>query len=91
MKEGFALTDEIKQKINSKLRKDYSPRHVPDEILQVEEIPYTLTGKKMEVPLRKILLGHPLEKSANKDAMSNPHSLDWFVNFRDTQTAYKFR
>jgi acetoacetyl-CoA synthetase len=91
MKEGFALTDEIKQKINAKLRKDYSPRHVPDEILQVEEIPYTLTGKKMEVPLRKILLGHPLEKSANKDAMSNPHSLDWFVNFRDTQTAYKFR
>jgi acetoacetyl-CoA synthetase len=91
MKDGHTLTDEIKQKINAKLRKDYSPRHVPDEIHQVEEIPYTLTGKKMEVPLRKILLGHPLEKSANKDAMSNPHSLNWFVNFRDTQTAYKFR
>jgi acetoacetyl-CoA synthetase len=89
MKPGATLTDEIKQKINAKLRKDYSPRHIPDEIYQVEEIPYTLTGKKMEVPVRKILLGFPLEKSANKDAMSNPHSLDYFVKFKEAQVAYQ--
>jgi len=89
MKPGATLTDEIKQKINAKLRKDYSPRHIPDEIYQVEEIPYTLTGKKMEVPVRKILLGFPLEKSANKDAMSNPHSLDYFVKFKEAQAAYQ--
>jgi len=86
--EGIVLTDEIKKKINAKLRSDYSPRHIPDEIYQIEEIPYTLTGKKMEVPLRKILMGVATEKAANKDAMSNPWSLDYFVNFRDTQTAY---
>jgi acetoacetyl-CoA synthetase len=91
LQEGLTLNDAIVQKINAKLRKDYSPRHVPDHIYQVEEIPYTLTGKKMEVPLRKILLGHPVEKAANKDAMSNPQALDWYVQFRDTQTAYRFK
>ena len=50
---------------------------------QVDEIPYTLTGKKMEVPVRKILMGKDPEKSANKDAMSNPHSLDYFIRFRE--------
>ena len=91
LQDGISLNDEIVQKINAKLRADYSPRHVPDHIYQVEEIPYTLTGKKMEVPLRRILLGHAVEKAANKDAMSNPQSLDWYVNFRDTQTAYRFK
>jgi acetoacetyl-CoA synthetase len=87
---GKQLTDELKQKINQKLRADYSPRHVPDAIYQVEEIPYTLTGKKMEVPLRKILMGVPVAKAANRDAMSNPQSLNWYVNFKDTQQVYKF-
>ncbi|MEI7949260.1 MAG: acetoacetate--CoA ligase [Gammaproteobacteria bacterium] len=86
---GVTLTDEIKKKINAKLRADYSPRHVPDEIYQIDDVPYTLTGKKMEVPVRKILLGFPLEKSANKDAMSNPHSLDYFINFMNEQKAYQ--
>ena len=85
----MTLTDEIKKKINAKLRTDYSPRHVPDEIYQIDDVPYTLTGKKMEVPVRKILLGFPLEKSANKDAMSNPHSLDYFINFLNEQKAYQ--
>jgi acetoacetyl-CoA synthetase len=87
--EGRTLTDELKKKINARLRSDYSPRHNPDEIYQVEEIPYTLTGKKMEVPVRKILMGVEVDKAANRDAMSNPHSLDWFVQFRDTQQVYK--
>jgi acetoacetyl-CoA synthetase len=85
---GRTLDDTLRHKINQKLRSDYSPRHVPDDIHQVEEIPYTLTGKKMEVPLRKILMGMPVAKAANRDAMSNPQALDWFEAFRDTQTVY---
>ena len=86
---GLTLDDNLKQQINAKLRKDYSPRHVPDDIYQIDEVPYTLTGKKMEVPVRKILLGFPLEKSANRDAMSNPQSLDYFIRFKDAQQAYQ--
>jgi len=86
---GQSLNEELKKRINHKLRSDYSPRHVPDDIWHVEDIPYTLTGKKMEVPLRKILMGVAVEKAANKDAMSNPHALDFFVRFRDTQQVYR--
>ncbi|MES2624753.1 MAG: acetoacetate--CoA ligase [Pseudomonadota bacterium] len=86
---GQSLTDELKKKINNKLRGDYSPRHIPDEIFQVDEIPYTLTGKKMEIPVRKILLGVDVAKAANKDAMSNPHALEYFIQLRDDQKAYK--
>ncbi|HWK54931.1 MAG TPA: acetoacetate--CoA ligase [Hyphomicrobiales bacterium] len=91
LQNGLQLTDALKQKINSKLRSDYSPRHIPDAIHQVEEIPYTLTGKKMEVPLRKILMGRPVAQAANRDAMSNPHALDWYIQFRDTQQDYQFQ
>ncbi len=87
--EGQTLTDELKKKINLKLRSDYSPRHIPDEIFQIDEIPYTLTGKKMEIPVRKILMGMDTAKAANKDAMSNPQALDYFVKFRNDQNAYK--
>jgi acetoacetyl-CoA synthetase len=87
--EGQALTDELKKKINLKLRSDYSPRHIPDEIFAIDEIPYTLTGKKMEIPVRKILMGMDTAKAANKDAMSNPRALDYFVKFRNDQNAYK--
>jgi len=86
---GQQLTTELKQRINHKLRSDYSPRHVPDDIWQVDEVPYTLTGKKMEVPLRKILMGVPVAKAANRDAMSNPHALDFYITFRDTQQVYR--
>jgi acetoacetyl-CoA synthetase len=82
------LSDELKIKINLKLRSDYSPRHIPDEIYQIEEVPYTLTGKKMEIPVRKILMGIAVAKAANKDAMSNPTALDYFIGFRDRQQVY---
>jgi acetoacetyl-CoA synthetase len=54
----------------------------------VEQIPYTLTGKKMEVPVRKILMGWPLEKAASRDAMQNPASIDWYVDFASTSKDY---
>ena len=61
------------------MRAEYSPRHVPDKIIQVQAIPATLTGKKMEVPVRKLLLGVPVEQAANVNAMANPDSLAEFA------------
>ena len=63
------------------IRQALSPRFVPDEILQVAEIPRTLTGKKQELPIKKLLLGQPLAKVVNKDAMANPGCLDWYEDF----------
>lgn len=81
MNEGEALTDEIKSALRRTLREDYTPRHVPDDIIEVQDIPYTISGKKLEAPVKKILLGHPIEKAANPDAMRNPAALDFFVDF----------
>jgi acetoacetyl-CoA synthetase len=64
------------------MRKNYSARHIPDKIYQVTAIPYTLTGKKMEVPVRRILMGVPVEKAVNRAAMSNVDSLDFSSTMR---------
>lgn len=79
MNTGISLDDAIKQKIKQQLRSDYSPRHVPDEIIEIKDIPYTISGKKLEAPVKKILLGIPVEKAANEGAMRNPASLDFFI------------
>jgi len=81
MEEGRALDDALKTEINTALRTRFSPRHQPDEIYAVEAIPYTLTGKKMVVPVRRILMGAPLHKAASIDAMANPEALDFFSGF----------
>ena len=78
---GEVLTDALKSTITKRLRAERSPRHVPDQIIQTPEIPLTLTGKKMEVPVRKLLMGQPLDKVASKDATRNPAALDWFAAF----------
>ena len=78
--EGRTLDDDLRQKINQALRRELSPRHVPDAIYQVQELPYTLSGKKLEIPVRRILLGHPVEKAANLGAMRNPESINFFVD-----------
>ncbi len=79
LKAGSQLDEELKQKICDQIRANVTPRHVPDEIFVVDEIPRTLNGKKLEVPVRRILLGHPLEKAVNPDSMSNPESLSFFI------------
>ena len=73
------LTDELKTAINHELKTQCSPRHVPDVIILAPDIPYTLSGKKMEVPVKKILLGMDVSKSLNRDAVRNPAALDWFL------------
>jgi acetoacetyl-CoA synthetase len=81
LRPGVVLDETLEDAIRQSVRQEISPRHVPDEIIQVEEIPYTLSGKKMEVPIRRILLGHPLEKAVNRGAMRNPESLSFFIRF----------
>lgn len=76
---GHALDESLKERIERQIRGKASPRHVPDEIYAVTDIPRTLTGKKMEVPVRRLLLGAPREKVASTDAMANPESLEFFV------------
>lgn len=75
----IVLNDTLKTKIKNSLRKQYSPRHVPDEIIEVNAIPYTISGKKMEMPIKKIFMGMPLEKSISLDAMKNPESIDEYL------------
>jgi acetoacetyl-CoA synthetase len=76
--EGAILEEALQKKIAQTLRTDFSPRHVPDLIIAVAEIPYTLSGKKMELPVKKILMGKSIEQSVNKDAMRNPLALENF-------------
>jgi acetoacetyl-CoA synthetase len=87
----LVLDAALEQKIAGRLRREYTPRHVPDLIVQVPAIPVTLTGKKMEVPVRRILLGVPADEAANRNAMANPGSLDFYVRYAATQQKYPIR
>ncbi|MCS7100427.1 MAG: AMP-binding protein, partial [Burkholderiaceae bacterium] len=81
LRPGVELTEALREKIKDEIRRALSARHVPNEIFAVPEIPRTLSGKKMELPIKKLLLGQPLEKVANRDAMANAAALDWFIEF----------
>jgi acetoacetyl-CoA synthetase len=84
---GAHLDGGLHDRIVAKLRTDCSPRHVPDTIVEVPAIPYTLTGKKMEIPVRRILAGTPPEKAASREAMMQPDALDWYVEFARSRAA----
>jgi len=77
----IALDRPLIERIQQQIRTKASGRHVPDAVVQVSEIPRTLSGKKMEVPVRKLLLGANLSKVASPDAMQNPSSLDFFAEY----------
>ena len=79
LRPGTALDDAVKAKLNNAIKVALSPRFIPNEIFQVAEIPRTLSGKKQELPIKKLMLGQPLEKVVNRDAMANPGCLDWYV------------
>ena len=76
---GHELDDELVGRLKAALRAQLSPRHVPDEIHQVPGVPRTLSGKKLEVPVRRILLGTPVAEAADPDALANPEVLALFV------------
>lgn len=79
--EGCTLTDELAADIRLRVRRDCSPRHVPDDVVQVAEIPRTLTGKALEVPVKKLLMGRDPDSVASRDALANPSAFDWFVEY----------
>jgi len=82
-----ALDETLRSAMLERIRTRASARHVPDDVHAVAEIPRTLTGKKMEVPVRKLLLGAAVEKVASPDAMANPGSLAYFVRLARTLAA----
>jgi acetoacetyl-CoA synthetase len=84
LEEGLKLDNALKTKIKDKIRRTLSPRHVPDEIFAIADIPRTLNAKKLEVPVKKILSGISPAKAVNVDSMSNPQSIDYFVELAGT-------
>ncbi|MFM8756747.1 MAG: acetoacetate--CoA ligase, partial [Limnohabitans sp.] len=80
LRPGTVLDDALKARLNTAIKVALSPRFIPNEIFQVAEIPRTLSGKKQELPIKKLMLGQPMEKVVNKDAMANPACLDWYVD-----------
>lgn len=79
LRDGVTLDESLRVQIGDRLRTALSPRHVPDEILAIRQVPRTFNGKKLEVPVKKILMGVPVTKAANPDSMANPESLQYFV------------
>jgi len=87
LRSGVALDDAMRAKINNAIKTSLSPRFLPNDIFQVAEIPRTLSGKKQELPIKKLLLGQPIEKVVNPEAMANPGSLGWYVEFAARRAA----
>jgi acetoacetyl-CoA synthetase len=75
------LTDEVVDEIKRQVRSRCSPRHVPDQIVRIEAVPRTLSGKKLEVPVKKIFQGADPETAASRDSLANPEAFDWFVDY----------
>ncbi|MFC4022313.1 acetoacetate--CoA ligase [Oceanobacillus longus] len=84
LKDGGQITDELKTRIKQTIRQNCSPRHIPNEIIEVDDLPKTLNGKKIEVPIKKILMGVPLEDAINIGSLLNPESIDYFLEFKES-------
>jgi acetoacetyl-CoA synthetase len=81
LRDGEELTEELAKAIKARIREDCSPRHVPNEIVTVEEVPRTLSGKVLELPVKRILQGTPPDQAASRDSLANPQALDFFVDY----------
>jgi len=79
LRDGVELSDELRAELARRIREQCSPRHVPDEVYAIAEVPRTLSGKVLEVPVKRILTGTPPEQAASRDSLANPAALDWFV------------
>jgi len=79
LRDGTKLDDDLRRALARSIREACSPRHVPDEVLAVSEVPRTLSGKVLEVPVKRILMGEAPERAASRDSLQNPAALDWFV------------
>jgi acetoacetyl-CoA synthetase len=79
LRDGVSLSDDLVAAIKRRIREDCSPRHVPDEVCQIAEVPRTLSGKVLEVPVKRILTGTPAEEAASRESLANPEALDYFI------------
>jgi len=79
LRDGAALDEPLEQEIRRRIREECSPRHVPDAVLSAPEIPRTLSGKILEVPVKRLLMGARAEEVASRDSLANPEALDWFA------------
>jgi acetoacetyl-CoA synthetase len=84
LREGETLSDSLTEVIRRRVREYCSPRHVPDEVRQIAEVPRTLSGKVLEVPVKRILMGTPVEQAASRESLANPGALDYFVRLAAT-------
>jgi acetoacetyl-CoA synthetase len=81
LRDGAELDEELAKAIKARIREDCSPRHVPNEIVTVSEVPRTLSGKVLELPVKRILQGDDPDKAASRDSLANPKALDFFVDY----------
>jgi acetoacetyl-CoA synthetase len=81
LREGAELDDDLTAAIRRRIREDCSPRHVPNEVHAIAEVPRTLSGKALEIPVKRILMGTEPERAASRESLANPAALDWFVAF----------
>jgi acetoacetyl-CoA synthetase len=79
LEEGRELDDDLVSQIRKRVREDCSPRHVPSEVRAIAEVPRTLSGKVLEVPVKRILMGQSPDQAASRDSLANPAALDYFV------------
>src|SRR5690606_19923809 len=79
LREGAELDDDLVARIARGIREDCSPRHVPDGVRAIAAVPRTLSGKVLEVPVKRILMGEPPERVASRDSLANPEALDYFA------------
>ncbi|HVE67687.1 MAG TPA: acetoacetate--CoA ligase [Solirubrobacteraceae bacterium] len=84
LREGVELDDDLRGRIRARVREDCSPRHVPNEVYAIAEVPRTLSGKVLEIPVKKILTGTDPERAASRESLANPAALDWFVELAKT-------
>lgn len=85
--EHTGVSHELRTQVLSAIRTKLSARHVPNEVFAIAQVPRTLSGKKVEVPVKKILLGYSIEKAVNRDAIDDPKSIDWFIHFAKAREA----
>jgi acetoacetyl-CoA synthetase len=85
LRDGAELDDDLERRIAARVREDCSPRHVPNVVFAIDEVPRTLSGKVLEVPVKRILMGTAPERAASRDSLANPAALDWFVELAATR------
>ena len=86
LRDGVTLDDDLRRRIAQRVREDCSPRHVPNDVYAIAEVPRTLSGKALEVPVKRILQGTPPDKAASRDSLANPTALDTFVELASHRT-----